>query len=189
MVASIRTNVGFVLAALIFGLLLLVPQAALLAQDIYKTVDEDGNTVYTDQKPSDDAEPIKLRELTVVDPVDLGETEVLDGESENGQEGPPPFRLQVAAPAPEETIWNTAYVLGVQVEASRQLPAGSELVYRIDGQERARTREQNIEIEEVWRGEHQLQVELVGSDGELIAASDPLTFYMRQASALRGPPN
>ncbi len=37
------------------------------AAEIYKTVDENGNLVYTDRAPSPDAEPITLRELSVVE--------------------------------------------------------------------------------------------------------------------------
>ena len=160
------------------------------AQDIYKTVDENGNTVYTDQKPSDDAQPVKLRELTVVDPVDLGNEQAVSGnvgESEGGASAPE-FGLRIVTPNSDETIWNTAYVLTVQVQTDREIPAGARLDYLVDGEVRSTTRAQSVEIDEVYRGEHTLSVELRASDGRVLGSAGPVTFFMRQHSRLHPNP-
>ncbi|MEX0914541.1 MAG: DUF4124 domain-containing protein [Wenzhouxiangellaceae bacterium] len=155
----------------------------LSAQDIYKTVDENGNTVYTDQKPSDDAVPVKLRELTVVDPVELGDEQVIAGaDDDDGDSQATDFGLQIVSPEPEETIWNTAYVLSVQVATDRDLPSGTRLAYMIDGEVYATSRSTSIELEEVYRGEHQLSVELQTPDGRVLGQAGPVTFYMHQHS-------
>jgi len=160
------------------------------AQDIYKTVDENGNTVYTDQKPSDDAQPVKLRELTVVDALELGNEQAITGDEEEsgGGASAPDFALRIVTPAGEETIWNTAYVLAVQVQTDRELPSGTQLAYIVDGEVRSITRAQSVEIEEVYRGEHQLSVELRDSDGGVLASAGPVTFFMRQHSRLHPNP-
>lgn len=160
-----------------------------MAQDIYKTVDEDGNTVYTDQKPSEDALPVKLKELTVVDPLDLGDEAAVSGaESADGSDGEPAFGLTIVSPADEETIWNTAYTMTVDVSAERQLPSGTRLAYLIDGEVRMTTRSMSVELEEVFRGERQLSVELRNSDGAVLGRAGPVTFYMRQHSRLHPNP-
>jgi len=170
----------------------LVPAALFLsaaaAQDIYKTVDADGNVVYTDRKPSEDVEPIPLPELTVVDPVQLGEPGAIDEAGETAFEATGPA-LRILAPEPGETIWNTAYVLSVEVDAAGPLPSGAQLVYLIDGEEFATTRSQSIELEEVYRGERRLTVELRSGDGEVLSTAGPVTFYMRQHSRLHPNPN
>lgn len=165
-----------------------LPTAA--AQDIYKTVDENGNTVYTDQKPSDDAEPVKLRELTVVDPVELGNEQAVgaDGDDSGSAASVPDFGLRIVTPTAEESVWNTAYVLTVQVQTDRELPSGTRLAYLIDGEVRSTTRAQSVEIEEVYRGEHTLNVELRASDGRVLASAGPVTFFMRQHSRLHPNP-
>lgn len=167
--------------------MLLSPAAA---QNIYKTVDENGNTVYTDQKPSEDAHPITLRELTVVDPVDLGNEQAVNGSAEESGNGAsaPDFGLRIVTPAADETIWNTAYVLTVQVQTDRELPAGARLAYLVDGEVRSTTRAQSVEIDEVYRGEHTLSVELRASDGRVLGSDGPLTFFMRQHSRLHPNP-
>lgn len=157
----------------------------LAAQNIYKTVDENGNTVFTDQRPSEDAEPMQLRELTVVEAAEIG-----DPQAATGNASPPAdvsIPVRILSPSAEETVWNTAYRLDVSVELGAPLPAGARLAFLIDGTQRALTREQSVSIEEVWRGEHQLQVELRADDGRVLGSSEPVTFFMRQASALNSP--
>jgi len=174
------------IASLALFALLLSGTAA--AQDIYKTVDENGNVVYTDQKPSDDAEPVKLRELTVVEPVEIGDPSAVAGDGQPPPAGLADINVRIVSPEPEETIWNTAYEMNVAVSLSASKPSGARLAYLIDGVERAVTGDLQVSLDEVWRGEHQVMVELRDEDGRVISASDPVTFYMRQASALNPPP-
>ena len=164
--------------------------APVSAQEIYKTVDENGNVVYTDRKPSEDAEPVSLPELTVVDPVELGEPSATTSSSEPADadlEGD--VGLSIVSPSQEQTIWNTAYILSVQVATDRELPSDTRLAYLVDGEERVATRSLSTEIEEVYRGEHQLSVELRTNDGRTLASAGPVTFYMRQHSRLHPNPN
>jgi hypothetical protein len=181
---------GFLAALSLATLAVLLPVSPVLAQDIYKTVDEDGNTVYTDQKPSDDAQPVKLKELTVVDPVELGNEQAVSGNvGESGNDAAAPdFGLRIVTPNSEESVWNTAYVLTVQVQTDRELPSGTRLAYLVDGEVRSTTRAQSVEIEEVYRGEHTLSVELRASDGRVLASAGPITFFMRQHSRLHPNP-
>ena len=185
---AISTWVKGSLAILSLGAMaMLAPVSPAIAQDIYKTVDENGNTVYTDRKPDKDAVPVKLRELTVVDPLELGNEQAASGEA--GQAGnsdaTPDFGLSIVTPEPGENIWNTAYVLTVQVQADRQLPSGTRLAYMIDGEVRTTTRAQTVEIGEVYRGEHTLSVELRASDDRVLGSAGPMTFIMHQGSRLQ----
>lgn len=181
---------GSVAVLTIVALVALASISPVQAQNIYKTVDENGNTVFTDQKPSEDAQPIRLRELTVVDPVELGDEQAVTGDGEESGSGAaaPNFGLRIVTPNADETIWNTAYVLTVQVQADRELPSGARLAYLVDGEVRTTTRAQSVEIEDIFRGEHQLSVELRASDGRVMASAGPVTFFMRQHSRLHPNP-
>lgn len=183
----IKGSVALMSIGVLAALMTLSPATA---QDIYKTVDADGNTVYTDQKPSEDAQPVKLRELTVVDPVDLGNEQAVDGdiEASGNSASAPEFGLRIVTPGEDESVWNTAYVLTVQVQTDRELPSGTRLAYLVDGEVRTTTRAQSVEIDEVYRGEHQLSVELRASDGRVLGSAGPITFFMRQHSRLHSNP-
>jgi hypothetical protein len=161
----------------------LAPSVA-LAQQIYKTVDEDGNVVYTDQKPTEDAEPIPLPELTVVDPVDLGNPSAADSDEREQRT----FELTITSPLADEIIVNTGYRLDVEVGLDQDLPNGFRLVYLVDGEERMTSRSRSVTIEEVMRGPHTVQVELRTADGRPVATSEPVSFFMRQQSALYNRP-
>lgn len=150
------------------------------AQQIYKTIDENGNVVYTDQKPTEDAEPIPLPELTVVDPVDLGNPRAADADERERQT----FELTITSPLADEIIINTGYRLDVEVGLDQDLPNGFRLVYLVDGEERLTSRSRSVTIEEVMRGPHTVQVELRTADGRPVATSEPVNFFIRQQSAL-----
>ncbi|MDT8408299.1 MAG: DUF4124 domain-containing protein [Wenzhouxiangellaceae bacterium] len=162
---------------------------AVSAQEIYKTVDANGNTVYTDQKPSEDAEPVVLRKLTVVDPVDLGDVEAVLGDSEdgNGEDTGSRPGLRILSPQAGETIQNTAYRLEVQTALDGRLPSGAQMVYRIDGEIRETSRALSTTLSEIFRGEHSLTVEVQSSAGQVLE-SESVTFFMRQHSRLHPNP-
>lgn len=166
--------------ALILLLALTAPLA--VAQQIYKTVDEDGNVVYTDQKPSEDAEPIPLPELTVVDPVEIGDPSAARAAGDSID----PVRLEftIESPMPDEVIVNTGYRLDVRLALDIELPSGVEVVYRIDGREWATSRSLTATLEEIERGPHTLTAELRSGDGRVLATTETISFFMRQQSAL-----
>ncbi len=172
------------LATLVVLLTALVLSAAAHGQQIYKTIDEDGNVVYTDQKPTDDAEPIPLPELTVVDPVDLGNPSAADDDEPETRS----IEMSITSPLADEIIVNTGYRLEVQIDIDAELPRGVQIVYRVDGEERLTSRERSVTIEEVFRGPHTVSAELRAADGRVIARTEPVSFFMRQQSALYNRP-
>jgi hypothetical protein len=172
-------------AAMLLALLaVLVLPVAVYGQQIYKTVDENGNVVYTDQKPSDDAEPIPLPELTVVDPVDIGNPSAADDDEPDVRT----IEMSITSPLADEIIVNTGYRVEVRVELDVELPRGAQIVYRVDGEERLASRERSVTIEEVFRGPHTVSAELRTADGRVIARAEPVSFFMRQQSALYNRP-
>jgi len=155
------------------------------AQQIYKTVDEDGNVVYTDRKPSDDAEPIPLPELTVVDPVDIGDPSAARSTDSSEFE---PFEFSIVSPLADEIIVNTAYRLDVEVDIDSELPNGAEIVYRVDGEEKLVSRDTSVTLEGIERGPHEVSAEIRLRNGQVIGVAEPVGFFMRQNSALYNRP-
>ncbi len=159
-----------------------------LAQNIYKTVDENGNVVYSDTNPDGEGVAVTLKELSVVEPARSEQPQTGDDTADAGEEPSAEgadVGLRILSPQPEQTIWNTAYVLSVQVGVTGALPEGTELAYLVDGEVKQTSRSTSVELEEVWRGEHQLSVEHRGPDGRVLSTAGPVTFFMRQGSANR----
>lgn len=181
-----KENSWFAVACLAAILLGVLASGPALAQAIYKTVDENGNVVYSDTNPDGEGVEVRLRELSVVAPGKLEQPGASQAATDAaGREQAPQAAevgLRILSPTQEETIWNTAYVLSVQVGTTGALPEGAELAYLVDGEVKHTARSTSVQIPEVFRGEHQLAVELRGVDGRVISSAGPVTFFMRQGS-------
>ncbi|MDT8438500.1 MAG: DUF4124 domain-containing protein [Wenzhouxiangellaceae bacterium] len=151
---------------------------------IYKTVDENGNVVYTDQRPDDNSEPMKLPELSVVSPVDIGDSNAV----QNPEQAAPAAQavavptLRLLSPSHEQTFQNTGGVLPVSIAVDGELPPGSQLAYLVDGEVRQTGTSTRVSLEEVFRGEHQVQVQLRAANGRVLAGTEPVTVFMHQTS-------
>ncbi len=173
---------------LALALMFSAPPAA--AQEIYRVVDEDGNVTYTDRKPDDGSEAMDLPELNVVEPGKLGDPEVagVEAPTREAREEAPTLTFRITSPGQEETIWNTAMQLPVQLELGVDLPPGAQIVIFLDGQPRQSTQSTSTTLEGVERGPHELRAELQTASGRVLATTEPVTFFMRQQSALHPRP-
>lgn len=92
--------------------------------------------------------------------------------------------LAIVQPANEETIHNNRGELTVRLQGTGGEPGGSVRLV-LDGSELPQTYRGNvIELQGIDRGAHTLQAVLLDANGDRIAASQPVTFYMWQASRL-----
>lgn len=162
---------------------LIMAPALIQAQPIYKVVDENGNVTYTDQRPSNDAEPMELPELNVLDsraapanlPTDPEESEV------------EPLRLTISSPQNEENIFGTGNTLSVSLESSIEIPRTAQIILYLNDEAQDPIRSLNYTFDFVPRGEHTLRAELQTPSGRVLAETETVTFHMRQASRLNPP--
>ncbi|MEM9532255.1 MAG: DUF4124 domain-containing protein [Pseudomonadota bacterium] len=163
-------------------LALFVTSAA--AQEIYKTVDKDGNVIYTDQPPSADAKPMDLPPITVADPYDAP-PRTRPPVMEAG--GPEVFYadLRLVAPEPEQHFWGTGGTFTARVETSQPLQAGHQVRFYLDGNLTGSTNSFAMDFNGIDRGQHSVRAEVVDVNGEVMASTEPVIFFMRQQSVLR----
>jgi len=162
---------------------LIMASSLALSQPIYKVVDEDGNVTFTDQRPSDDAAPMELPELNVLDsrgappdlPSDTEETEI------------EPLRLSFSSPEDEENIFGTGNSLSVTLESNIDIPPTALVVLYLDGQAQPPIQSLSYTFDFIARGEHTLRAELQTGSGRVLAETESITFFMRQASRLNPP--
>ena len=114
------------LSMLLCGGLLLADAAQ--AQDIYRVVDENGNVTYTDQKPSDDAQPMQLPELNVLEgDLETGVDPLAEAES-------PSLDFRIEQPAGGATITPEAGMLDVRMSIGIEIPPTARITLVLDGQ-------------------------------------------------------
>jgi len=103
------------LTALILGLVCL--GSAVDGQEIYKQVLPDGTVVYSDQRPTPNAEPIVLPELTLITSQSVPQT---SGRSANNSDeadstDAPYAEFALVEPVADQTYWNTGYTITPRV--------------------------------------------------------------------------
>ncbi|WAJ70449.1 hypothetical protein [Catenovulum adriaticum] len=93
------------------------------------------------------------------------------------------YQLNILQPKSQATIRSNPGQLTVSLNVSPNRPNSAQLKLWLDGAVVKTLPYRAITtLENVYRGEHQLKVELIDSNGKLIASSQTVTFYMHQAS-------
>ncbi len=155
----------------------------------YKWTDEDGVVHFSD-RPQEGAERIQL--------------------SSDGRRRPPPppqtvssaaaaaaaapeeaavFRyesLTIGSPLAEETLWNIEGVLNVTLNVDPALQSGHRIRVYFNGTPQYVNRT-SFQIDEVYRGVHNIQAEILDESGTMMIRSMPNRFYVQQNVIRRGP--
>ncbi len=168
-----------------FIAILSILAASAVQAQAYKWVDEDGVVHFSD-RPQEGAEEVELpRTPRRPSPPPRQATA-----GQAGQETAPeeqPFRyesLTIGAPLAEETLWNIEGVLNVQLNLQPALQSGHRIRVYFDGEPRVVNRT-SFQIQEVWRGVHNIQAEVVDESGTMLIRSMPNRFYVQQNTIVR----
>ena len=180
----------------VIGVSLILAAGGAYAQSkIYKTTDKDGNTVYTDQPPPEGSVPMDLPELSIVSPRENQKSvQHLDvnrrgGAGAKGSALPPREELlqtysdmEISTPNNDETIWGTGSAINVGVDLKTSLLSVLFVQLTYDGRKLPRQKSTSIQLDQVERGEHTVQAEVVNGEGQVFGRTDPVKFFMRQHS-------
>ena len=185
---SVKAIAGLAVFALVMG-------SSWAIAEVYKTVDKDGNVVYTDKPPSPDAEPEKLRELSVVprpsyskdtkDAAAAGD-EVQD-EMSVGDMRRMYRDFRLTRPTAEQTFWGTENVATVGWNTSSPLMPGMTVQILLNGQPMgAPTTQSVVATPQLDRGEYTATAQLLSPSSRVVISSDPVVFFVKQQFQ-RGP--
>ncbi len=167
----------------IFVLIGLLAAASVMGQ-AYKWVDEDGVTHYSD-RPREGAEVVELSEYTRTTGAQIYRAPLRAAEdpaAAAAEEAPFKYdSLSVASPGAEETLWNIEGVLNVSLALSPGLQSGHQVRVYFDGQPRM-VSGTSFQVEEVWRGVHNIQAEVIDATGKLMIRSRTNRFYVQQST-------
>lgn len=167
----------------LFGLFF-APLAA--ASEAYVWTDDEGVIHYSD-RPVPGARKIELAEPnTGQSPAPRRSQSTAGDTGEESAEDSAPFRyesLEVASPGAEETLWNIGGVLNVSLALSPPLQTGHQVRVYFDGNARI-VPGTSFQLNDVWRGVHNLQAEVIDETGRLMIRSRTNRFYVQQNSVL-----
>lgn len=181
-----RRTVVFAAAAV-----LAVTAGVTQAAEVYRTVDADGNVTYTDQPPGPGAEPLKLRELSVVERPEY-HVRQQSASRESGQAQDPGEALRqlrreyqgfrLVSPTADQSFWGTSNAATVAWDAGTPLAGGMKVRIYVDDQPVTTTTQALYNTPRLDRGEHRVRAELLDAGDQVVTSAGPVTFFIHQAT-------
>jgi len=162
----------------------LLMSTTLAASEIYRTEDEDGNVTFTDQPPSDDAEPMPLGEINIIEPAaERNANRPATGSSgaEDEQPAPDYDGVRIVFPPAGEATRRVTGEVPVRVElepGDAELAAGYEVRIDVDGNEAGRAQSTQVRVGPLDPGPHDLRAAVVAPNGSTVVESETLRFYL-----------
>lgn len=175
------------LHAAVWLMLLCLTFASAGEQEIYEVVDEHGNVTYTDQKPDDDAEPMDLPELNVLESDEeaapIAGSEALP--EEMLEDGQPREDLGFAITRPEQDaeMPRPAGGLMVEMDIGIDIPPTAQIVLYLNGQAQEPVRSLQTSLPPPQPGEYQIRAELQTPGGRVLASTDAVSFRVLERVA------
>lgn len=161
-------------------ILLLTPLAG-FGQSIYRTVDEDGNVIFTDAPPADAGE----REQITLPPTNTAPPPPArpQVEAPATEEGPVTYTVAITSPANETTIAMGPGNFSVSASVKPGLKKGHTLQLMMDGAPRGEPQAgTSWDLTNVFRGAHDLTVSLSDKEGKALATSEAVRVYVLRPS-------
>lgn len=179
--------------AAIMRILLLIPVFFIslpLSAEVYRSVDEDGNVIFSDQ-PSPGAEEIKIDSIQTVDapPVKSSTTGDASGGKKDDTENAY-TSVAIQSPGSGEAISANDGNITVSVSVSPQLNVriGHKVVIYLDGSEAGRGISMQYDLTNLDRGTHSLAAAVVDDNGSEMIRSAPISFTIHRHSVQHKPP-
>jgi hypothetical protein len=164
----------------IFVLLGLLATAAVSA-DVWRWVDDDGVVHFSDT-PREGAELVDVSESSrttgarVYRNTAPGQADDPLAEAEQAFEYE---SLSISSPGAEETLWNIEGTLSVTLSLSPGLQTGHQVRVYFNG-EATMVNSTSFTLDEVHRGVHNIQAEVLDATGRLMIRSGSNRFYVQQ---------
>ncbi len=154
--------------------------AAPVSAAVYRTVDEDGNVVYTDVPPNTDPAAARV----IVSPVNTAElgtstTAAPEAYAEDADD----FAYEAAdilSPADDEAVRANMGDVQVEIDIYPALQDNHEVQLFLDGKAVLAGRDMSYRLNDIDRGTHTLRVEIINADGRVVFAGMPSRFHLQR---------
>ena len=158
---------------------------------IYKTVDANGNTVFTDIPPKEGRKEVLTLEKPNVFAIDeaipgLGNDQP-SGDGGASSDDMLYQSLRIVSPADNESIRGNYGSLRVSVDVDPRLVQGHKLRLLLDGMHHLEGTSTSFTLNNLDRGEHTLQVDIVYATGQVLQSSKQSVFHLQRYSQLTAP--
>lgn len=165
---------------------LLLPMLA-AAEQIYRSTDEQGNPVFTDEPPTEEAEPIRLDPLTTV-PAGEAPAELDQPSSDNDQSDSQPAKyegIEITYPPSGQAVRHNGGMVPFRIALKpkgKELAEGHRVEVLLDGEVRGSGSSTQISVSPVNRGSHTVSARILDAEGTPLIASPQVEFHLLRAS-------
>jgi len=152
-------------------------------QTAYTWVDETGQTHYSDRPVPGST----LIELETSEGIDAPPPAAAPSQEEAEEIDPADAysAFNILQPVHQETLWNVAGVVNVTLDVAPILQTGHRVGVYLDGAlADVTTMTSQLQLTDVFRGQHTLQAVVLDNDGEEVLRSLAVTFMVQQTSLL-----
>ncbi len=150
--------------------------------EIYQSVDDKGNIIYSDQA-SDKAEPVKLPKANTLPAVKVPPQES-KSVAEPSDETFRYRRLAISSPAHDSGIEGGTGNIAVSVSAKPSLQKQHKIRLLMDGKSQQESNSTHFQINNVDRGSHSLQAIIVDEAGKTLKTSSTITVHVFRPSVM-----
>jgi hypothetical protein len=166
---------------------LIVASVAFGAEEVWRWVDSNGVTHYSD-RPVPGAEKVDLKVQTYTAPQRTTSRPAQPSQAPE-QDAPDYRSLEIWKPAQDEAIVNTAGSVGVRLRVDPGLAGNHSIFLFLDGK---RVDNQpldalDFQLNEVPRGTHSLTAMVTDADGKTLIQAPPVVFHVVQTSVANPP--
>ena len=163
------------------------------AQTVHRWVDEQGNVHFSDQPSGQHQSEL----IEVVPPTpsstpvpDNQQHEVVAGAEAANEQRPTGPLLMIESPSNGEIVRENSGLVIIKASLSPLPPGAFTMSVILDGQQKGSANNTLVvELENVERGMHQLELQIFDESGKLLASSSKTTFYLFRVSVLSRPNN
>jgi len=148
---------------------------------VYRTVDKDGNVIFTDQA-TEGAVEVEIKELETIK--SLESTSPASSPAANQVQAKQYASLEITSPQNELAIRDNAGNITVTVAATPRLRSGHKLALYLDGAEHASGQTTSFQLQNLDRGTHQLRVAVVDAEGQEQISSATVTIHLLRFSGM-----
>lgn len=163
--------------------LLLLP-LNLLAEDdsrdqVYKTEDAQGRPVYSDRPGNNNGkeERVKLPPVNAMPAEDVPRQRRPNRQQEQQAVN---YSVRIVSPGNDSSVPPGQRDLTVSVNLEPALKQNHSLIFYMDDERLEQTRNPSLTIEEIFRGSHTLEVEVVDEQGQVLGASEPVVVHVHR---------
>ncbi len=163
--------------------LLLASVPVLAPAEVYRSVDAQGNVVYSDQ-PGQGGKKVDLPEISTYEPKPVPPGTLDTNAAANQAKANPATQLSFVQPGADETIFDNQGNVAVALRVEPPLQPTQRLALQVDDGAAVETNQPTYQFTGLDRGTHTVHAWVVGADGQTGSPKAAVTFHLRQASTL-----